>query len=389
MTGRKSRSQLPQPIIRSLAFISSQLPPLTFITIHYAYFIGVSLFASLIFWGSSTPAKSVSYTDSLFLVVSAMTMTGLNTVNLSEINTFQQFILFLLLLLGSAITVSIAVVFVRMKAFERRFKTIVEEEKRKQKERGSMRRRMTFRSNAVSKHPTGLETNNGELRDRHRGAAESEEEGADSKDLETGGQTLPIEKQRSYEASSRPEPLSIDTNINGHDVGNNDNHDYIDLPSGSRRKRAISFAQSPISPTTKIAPLARILSMQGVGARHDLPNHPIRIARPENFLSPIEEHQEKSKKTDLADLIHHFSIPGIVGRNSHFSGLSIDDRERLGGVEYRTLEVLIIVVPLYYFAWQILAAIGMGAWVANNAQDLTKVNGLNPWYERSGAYAQA
>ncbi|KAL8810116.1 MAG: hypothetical protein Q9200_002846 [Gallowayella weberi] len=312
-----------------------------------------------------------------------MTMTGLNTVNLSEINTFQQFILFLLLLLGSAITVSIAVIFVRLKAFERRFKTIVEEEKRKQKERGALRRRMTFRSKSVSRNPTALETNKGELRDRHKGAAQAEEEASHANDLETGGQFLPIEKQRSYEASSRREPLSINTNINGHVAKNEDKDDHGDLHSGPRRKRAISFAQSPTSPTTKIAPLARILSMQGVGARHDLPNHPIRIARPENFLSPIEEHQEKSKKTDLVDLIHHFSIPGIVGRNSHFSGLSIDDRERLGGVEYRTLEILIIVVPLYYFAWQILAAIGMGAWVANNARELTRVNGLNPWYEAS------
>lgn len=39
-----------------------------------------------------------------------MTEAGLNTINLSQMNTFQQFILFLLILLGSAIWVSIAVV---------------------------------------------------------------------------------------------------------------------------------------------------------------------------------------------------------------------------------------------------------------------------------------
>ena len=47
------------------------LPPLNFITIHYAYFIVVCLISSVIFWRSSDPAFSVSYTDSLFLVVSA------------------------------------------------------------------------------------------------------------------------------------------------------------------------------------------------------------------------------------------------------------------------------------------------------------------------------
>ena len=44
-----------------------------------------------------------------------MTEAGLNTVNLSELNTFQQFILFLLIMLGSAILVSIAVLQVRQR----------------------------------------------------------------------------------------------------------------------------------------------------------------------------------------------------------------------------------------------------------------------------------
>ena len=123
--------------------------PLNFITLHYAYFIGVCLFSSVIFWGSSTPPKSITYVDSLFLVVSAMTEAGLNTVNLSQMNTFQQSILFLLILLGSAIWVSIAVLHVRRKAFERRFKSIVEEERQWRRNRSTLRRRpslLGFRS---------------------------------------------------------------------------------------------------------------------------------------------------------------------------------------------------------------------------------------------------
>ncbi|KAL8783681.1 MAG: hypothetical protein Q9213_004475 [Squamulea squamosa] len=311
-----------------------------------------------------------------------MTQTGLNTVNLSAINTFQQFLLFLLLLLGSPITVSIGVIFVRLKAFERRFKTIVEEEKRKQKERGSLRRRMTFRSNPVPKRSTGLDaTVNGELRGRHDSAASLEKDTAHNKDLEVGSRFPPIEEEKANGAPSKRETLTIDTSTTVHPSDLDKPDDYIQLPNGIRRKRGITFAQqSPVSPTTRVAPLARILSMQGVGARHDIPNHPLRTPRLESIPTPIEDNQEKSKFDDLVELIHHFSIPGFVGRNSHFSGLSIDDRERLGGVEYRTLEVLIVVVPLYYFSWQVLAAIGMGAWVANNGRHLTEENGLNPWW---------
>ncbi|KAL8673057.1 MAG: hypothetical protein Q9168_002519 [Polycauliona sp. 1 TL-2023] len=382
MTRRSLRAQLPQPVTRALAFISSQLPPLNFITIHYAYFIGVCLLASIIFWGSSTPAKSVNYTDALFLVVSAMTMAGLNTVNLSQLNTFQQVLLFLLLLLGSPIPVSWAVVFVRLKAFERRFTTVVDEQKRKQKERGSLRRRITFRSNSVSKTSTALETEvKGELRGRHDNAAALEKDRIDRADLEAGSQFPPSEEEKANETPPKRGPLTVDTRATGHPSDLDKRDDYIERPNGTRRKRGITFAEpNPLSPTTKVSPLAKILSMQGVGARHDIPNHPLHIARPENLLSPTQEDQEKSKLADLVDLIQHFSIPGMVGRNSHFSGLSIDDRERLGGVEYRALEILIILVPLYYFSWLILAAIGMGAWIANNGRDLTEDNGLNPWW---------
>lgn len=66
--------------------IKPLLPPLNFITIHYTYFILTCLISSLIFWGLSNPGGSIGYTDSLFLVVSAMTEAGLNTVNLSQVS---------------------------------------------------------------------------------------------------------------------------------------------------------------------------------------------------------------------------------------------------------------------------------------------------------------
>lgn len=61
------------------------LPEPSFITFHYAYFIVVCTVAALVFYGSSTPAKSVRFIDAVFLVVSAMTEAGLNTINLSQL----------------------------------------------------------------------------------------------------------------------------------------------------------------------------------------------------------------------------------------------------------------------------------------------------------------
>jgi len=50
---------------------------------------------------------------------------GLNTVNLSSLNTFQQVVLFLLMIIGSAIFVSAFVILVRLKAFEKEFVHVV------------------------------------------------------------------------------------------------------------------------------------------------------------------------------------------------------------------------------------------------------------------------
>ncbi|KAK6522649.1 hypothetical protein TWF281_002085 [Arthrobotrys megalospora] len=95
-----------------------------FLTYHYGYFIVTTLVASGILWGAHNPRGELGYVDALFLSISAMTLAGLNTVDLSTLNTFQQFILFLLLLLGSSVFVSIVIVHIRRFAFEKRFAQI-------------------------------------------------------------------------------------------------------------------------------------------------------------------------------------------------------------------------------------------------------------------------
>ncbi|TDZ47449.1 Low-affinity potassium transport protein [Colletotrichum trifolii] len=120
-----------EPVVQPAAkgTLRSLLPPLNFITLHYAYFIGTSLLASAVFYASSNPHGSISYVDSLFLVVSAITEAGLNTVNLSDMTVWQQVMLWLLIIVGSSIWVSIWTILARKHAFEKRFREIVEAER--------------------------------------------------------------------------------------------------------------------------------------------------------------------------------------------------------------------------------------------------------------------
>jgi hypothetical protein len=85
------------------------------------------MISSIIFWHFSTPHGSVSYVDSLFLITAAMTQAGLNTINLSSLNTFQQCMLFGHIIIGNPIFISAFVVHFRKRAFHMRFKKAAEE----------------------------------------------------------------------------------------------------------------------------------------------------------------------------------------------------------------------------------------------------------------------
>jgi ABC-type arginine/histidine transport system permease subunit len=53
------------------------------------------------------------------MVVSAISLTGMNTINLSDVNTAQQVQLYVLMIIGSPILVSIVVLYIRKKDFKR------------------------------------------------------------------------------------------------------------------------------------------------------------------------------------------------------------------------------------------------------------------------------
>lgn len=87
----------------------------------------------------------IDYIDSLFLCVSAMTVTGLATVNLSSLTPWQQVMLALLMVFGNIMSVGLIMITVRKYFFRKAFDKAIEErwrEMRKDQEQG---RRMPLR----------------------------------------------------------------------------------------------------------------------------------------------------------------------------------------------------------------------------------------------------
>lgn len=379
------------PMARPLRLLRRILPPLNFITIHYMYFIFTCLLCAVILWGSSTPARKVSFTDSLFLAISAMTEAGLNTVNLSELNTFQQFLLFLLILLGSAIWVSAFVVHVRRQAFTKRMAVVKEERQRKRLERRStsrMRRAMSWGSRMIEDE--GIVKANQPDGEPAKGHINGSIERGETPPGRRGAPEMNgISGTTGEKIDDSEEDRSAQDTIHGISPERRQGITFRDdTRFGPSQARILPVSQAPtrmsttsgLSHTSTQSRHRPLFSLNGVGA------NPVTSIRPSVDLLELQRvetslSQQAPPKNPRGDISKYFvSISGWVARNSQFHGLSSDERELLGGLEYRAVSLLAWLVPLYFVLFQLLGAIGCGAWVAYNMPETARANGLNPWW---------
>lgn len=123
----------------------------------------------------------------------------------------------------------------------------------------------------------------------------------------------------------------------------------------------------------------RVFPMAGVGARPDARDPkdaaPSFVAEEERRPSLIESITRGPQK--------FFFSNGLISRNSQFHGLTASEREKLGGVEYKAICLLSIIVPLYFILFNMLGFVGLGTWVAVNRPSIARENGLSPFWTGS------
>jgi Trk-type K+ transport system membrane component len=76
-----------------------------------------------------------------------------------------------------------------------------------------------------------------------------------------------------------------------------------------------------------------------------------------------------SEKIDVS--LSYFSFFPLVSRNSKFHGLTEDQLEELGGVEYTALRTLSWLIPTYYFGVQLLAFLLIALWIGKTGSFAT------------------
>ena len=304
-----------------------------------------------------------------------MTLAGLNTVNMSELNTFQQFLLFLLIMLGSVVFVSAFVVHVRRKAFEKKFEFIEERWK------GPLGRVKTWASSAVKKRSGDTTGDDEEAPVEAKGV---EDDKVDDKSVshELSRDPTPPERRGGPEMNedSHSEITNADTNGAAISTSRSEN------PGISFREdtRFAPTRQTVTQTSQSMPPIKHhrsgIFSLQGVGAR------PMSSLRPTTTLDMQAYPSLQRADTSVLgrgrrDISRYFeSATGWISRNSQFHGLSDAEREKLGGCEYRAVSLLEWLVPLYFILWQLIGCIGCGAWVKLNKHDTARTNGLSPFW---------
>ncbi|KAI0845470.1 TrkH-domain-containing protein [Daldinia vernicosa] len=332
--------------------LRSLLPPLNFITIHYVYFIIVPLISSVVFWGSSNPRSSISYVDSLFLVTSAMTEAGLNTVNLSQMTTWQQVLLWLLIIIGSSIWVSIWTVLVRKHAFEARFEEIVRKERKR-----SLQRRNTSLNLLPITH---------RLRSLGR-----------SRTVQDSGEGGPLEQRPAINLPviSRPSDRRlVSAIVPPHQES------VVHTDGSFARPHSVATAED-VAPASGAVGTEEGNTGALTATDHVLFADDLRSGARSTSIAPSgTTAQRHLSSTDTAVNPHSYLKGDKVGRNGQFHGLTREEREELGGTEYRALKLLSIVVPLYFFLWQFFGCISLGAWIANNLPGPALENAISPWW---------
>ena len=263
--------------------------------------------------------------------------TDIFQVDLSSLNTFQQSILFALLILGHSILISITVLFVRNRAFHSKFQGISKNRAHQCPDR---------RASEVDL-PHFHETRVG-VEDR---AVELASSKGDNRPNVTAQE----------KPAQRSSPQADEDHIRWFD------DDQVTI--GGTKLRHHNHHPH------------RVFPMVGVGARLDLNNHPRDV--PPNL--PIHEEEELTGlKGIFRGTQKYFSSKGFVSRNSSFHGLTPAERDELGGVEYKAVSFLSVIVPVYWLSFLLLGIIGLGGWLEANHPEIPRSNGLSPFW--TGAF---
>lgn len=119
-----------EPLVEIWRWLVSLVPGnlrhwrINYLMVHYMYLTGMGLLISIVLYGNGS---FMPYIDALFFAVGSATQSGLNTIDVNNLETYQQAMCMIVASVTNPIFINTSVVFVRLYWFEKRFKHLVQE----------------------------------------------------------------------------------------------------------------------------------------------------------------------------------------------------------------------------------------------------------------------
>ncbi|KAJ4314156.1 hypothetical protein N0V84_009039 [Fusarium piperis] len=361
-------------------------PEVNFVKLHYLYIILLGLLSFVILY----PGGNISAIDAYFMGASSSTVTGLATLDLKELRVYQQLYLYFVPMFANLVFINIIVVVVRLFWFNRHLKKAAPFLLRQRRRNGNggggvvqkeddaelgsglplpetpspqsspepsvlassspartviedilprieERSRTEPPPSKTTHHPTPSRV---AVDDEKLPEDEEDEEGEESK------RANQLEPRITFDPSTDHHPRHEATlYIPGpHDEIETITRTYSTPGSNLRRRRSAGLRINEARSMERVATVAS--SMFVIGG--------VRDPRRERLATA---------PTMAAGDFPQLSREVTVGRNSMFHNLSSQDREELGGIEYRSLKLLLKIILAYFFGLQFIGMICLIGWI--------------------------
>ncbi|KID65078.1 Potassium transport protein, high-affinity, partial [Metarhizium hybridum] len=343
-------------------------PPVNFITLHYAWILSMGLLSFPVLYTYGNLAAI----DAYFFGASASTESGLNTVDIKNLALYQQLYLYFIPILTNMCFINIVVVIVRLHWFNQhldRFGPALIRVKRRKSGNGGVHSdpevaetteaSSSTASAALSNIPSrvGDQLNNNQrtkqpsANDNGGGIPEIRPE------PETHNHALELSLEPTEEPTQR---IAFHPSV--WDKPTNSRRDStLYIPGPRERDRGIN-ATPTRRPSVADAEDSRRRSTRAMSF-----DRAAGAAGSVFVIGRTATVPQLSRAPTLhraaADQMPYLSRRATIGRNSRFHNLTSRDRQELGGIEYRSLQLLLKVVVIYFFGMHIFGAIGLVGWI--------------------------
>ncbi|CAM1507526.1 Fc.00g071670.m01.CDS01 [Cosmosporella sp. VM-42] len=348
-------------------------PSLNFVTLHYAYILFTTLLGIVVLY----PYGNVSAIDAFFFGSSASTESGLNPVDLKELKMYQQLYLYFVPMVTNMGFINMIVVVVRLFWFKKHLKDVapnILRRTRRHANDGQGDPECGTKISSQEQTTTSKETREqADIPDKIEQPAtrqpnitneglKEHPQGAGPGDVENP-EDFQLQRRVTFDPATDSHPRKDTALYIPGPRDRDQGQPLVELKEGRVSRDDLSIRSLPGPSTNNL----RRRHPQGPRFSEARSIEQIATAATSMFIIGTDSHNPRPsiahRPASAAEDFPQLSRAVTVGRNSQFLNLTKRDREELGGIEYRSLKLLLKIVLIYFFGLHIFGVICLVGWI--------------------------